>query len=130
MKNTCNFKFQRRSIINSRKVLIFESKLSLLQFWAGITAKLFSKVKILDFKLNEIVSKIDPSKEGASKQLCKLNASLSRYPSKGDVPSDEDEVEMEISEQVLHREDGNSMTKEVKETVMKKIKYKKEVKGN
>ena len=126
LKNTCNFKFQRRSIINSRKVLIFESKLSLFQFWAGITAKLFIEVKILNFKLEVFVCKMDQSKESASKQLSKLNASVTSNPSEIDVLSNEDEVEneMEISEQVLHREDGNSMTKEVKETDMKNIKYK------
>jgi len=62
LEKTCNFKIEDsrsrgpRISSSSRKVLIFNSKLSLYEFWAGITAKLFSEVKILDLKLKEFVS--------------------------------------------------------------------------
>jgi len=54
LKETCNFIVGDTS--STRRVLIFESKLSMFEFWAGITAKLLSEVKILDAKLKEFVS--------------------------------------------------------------------------
>ena len=77
LKETCNFKFD--GISNSRKVLTFESKLSMYEFWAGITAKLLTEVKILDLKLKEFVSSGKPERN---------------------IQIDKDEDEMERTEQI------------------------------
>jgi hypothetical protein len=77
LKETCNFKFD--GISNSRKVLTFESKLSMYEFWAGITAKLLTEVKILDLKLKEFVSSGKPERN---------------------IQIDKDEDQMERTEQI------------------------------